>query len=107
MPLNELAARVTALEKALSVADASSQLHQEEELARLTAENLRLKDSETHLAAAAEAEREAADLLRQVVGAQQEVHRLQSLADAAAARAGREYAAALRTYRVPDYPGDL
>jgi excisionase family DNA binding protein len=68
------------------------------ELADLRAENAVLKDSETRLALAADAEHTAADALAAAL------ERVQA-AERARANAAGEYAAALRGYRMPGHPG--
>lgn len=68
------------------------------ELADLRAQNAVLKDSETRLALAADAEHSAADALADAL------ERVQAAERARAVAAG-EYAAALRGYRMPGHPG--
>lgn len=93
--LDRIERRLDALENARAERSADAVLA---ELADLRAENAVLKDSETRLALAADAEHAAADAL---AAALEEV----KAAERARASAAAEYAAALRGYRMPGHPG--
>jgi hypothetical protein len=104
-PVSSLARRVGELEATVErlALVVNGLLHQEEETdSALKAENLRLKDSESRLALAAEAERDASALLRAALAAQREANRLSEESSVASSRASEAYFEVLRTYRLDD-----